>query len=108
MDTIGKLNLALVVIIAVLALNLVDSSMLGYVTYNLDLNKPECQFYNQGDIRDIPSYLCCPELQKQLFCELTYDRADYKCYVKEGAPYYLVNHKAMSYCLKEGYDVEIS
>jgi hypothetical protein len=107
MEAIDKINIGLAILAVVLALNLVNSSMVGYVTYTLDLSEPQCSFYNEGDIREIPVNLCCPELQKMLSCDLSDDKSYYKCYIKENYPrFYVVNHKAMSFCLKEGYYVQ--
>ena len=102
------INVALILLVAILIVNLIKPlpSITGNIAYSLDFSDPECNFYNKGELNDIPIDLCCYELQKQVNCE---EMDEYiKCYISEtSGKFYKINSKTLKYCLKEGYDVKI-
>ena len=102
MDTIKILNVILGVLIAILAINLIEPVYIGNFVYNLDTSEPDCQFINSEISNNIPIDICCHEVEKQLTCESSLD--EIKCYTSS-EKYYSLNQKALAYCKKEGYNV---
>lgn len=105
------LNVLLFVVALLLALNLLQplSSITGALSYQLDADEPLCTFHDNGELHDIPQEQCCYQLLKQYTCtEHDQDEYNVKCFTAEDSPrYFLTNNKMVSYCQKEGYDVEV-
>lgn len=110
MKALKAVNLVLLVVVLLLALNLVMplNSITGSITYALDSSTPKCQFTNEGKVYDVPTDVCCHEIQKQLTCkDLPAEKLDLKCFVSEASGmYYVINQKVFNYCQKEGYYVK--
>lgn len=118
-------NLVLLLIAILLVLTLIfpePVSITGGVSYFFDDSEPLCYFENNGEQHQIPVDLCCYEIQSQLNCKENSDpnnrfnvldsqgqttELSLKCYISESSKrFYLINHKMLNYCLKEGYDVK--
>ena len=112
MKQIKAVNIFLVLIVVLLAVNIVSplASITGNIAYSLDSSNPVCAFSNKGELKDIPIERCCYELQRQLSCQpISQDDFDYKCSMSEKSEYfYLINNKIAGYCNKGGYDVPLS
>lgn len=111
MELVKIINLILVVLCVVLAINLIwpIDKATGNLVYALDSSEPRCSFSNTGDLNEVPLAVCCGEIQKMAACsKINRMVFDFRCYHSRNSEYYyLVNSKAMNYCQKEGYDVEI-
>lgn len=104
------LNILLIIAAILLIINLICpiDTIMGNVIYSLDKSEPRCYFMNAGISNEIPINNCCYELYNQLACEQIKGESDFSCYVsKTSGRYYLVNKKAIDYCQKEGFDIEI-
>ena len=107
---IKVINIALFITALVLVVNLIQplNRVTGNIIYSLDKSDTECYFNNVGGLQEIPVDRCCYEIQKQLTCESTDEEPGLKCYTSEiSERYYLISHKTLDYCKKEGYDVKI-
>jgi len=107
MQGIRVINTVLAVILFALVINLFEplTNVAGNVIYNLDVSNPQCYF--SGNMQ-IPIDMCCYEIREMITCK-TLPGFDYKCYNSESSKnYYLIDHKALSYCKKEGYDVKVT
>ena len=99
-------NIVLVVAIAFLSINLLNSSFTGHVTYEVDLDLAQCFFHNGGKTTEIPVNQCCYQILNQLACEKL--GGEIKCYtVKNSDKYFLLNEEMFKYCQAEGYDVQL-
>ena len=112
MNPIKTVNIFLVFIVVLLAVNIISplDSITGNIAYSLDPSDPVCTFSNKGELKEIPLERCCYELQRQLSCQsISQDDFDYKCSMSKNSQYfYLINNKMSGYCNKEGYDVPLS
>jgi len=111
MNKISLINLILILMIIILAANLISpiSDNVGKALYNYDTAIAQCYFNKDGGLNVIPIDICCQEIQKQLSCDsIKMEGFNFKCYIsKVSERYYLLNHKALNYCKKEGYNVQI-
>ena len=105
MKIIKIVNLALIVFLAILTMNLLQPKI-GAVVYSLDDSEPKCYFKNSEQLNPVPMQFCCNEIQKQLTCQKTKEMLDIKCSTSS-TRYYLLNNKAFNDCRSEGYDVKI-
>jgi hypothetical protein len=101
MDTFKIINVILGVLIAILAINLIEPVYIGNFAYGLDTSEPECYYITEIGSKPLPIDTCCREAEKQLTCEPSLDNI--KCYTSDN--YYLLNQKALAQCKKEGYNV---
>ena len=104
MRPIQKLNLILLIVALLLLVSIIRPNVAGQgSTYSLDLSEPKCQYYNNGDLTDLPLDSCCYYIQSQLSCEYI-ARNELKCFTIEiSERFYLINSKAQDICKKEGY-----
>jgi hypothetical protein len=110
MVSIKAIDVGLIFIALILAINLIIplNEITGNIIYKSDGSEPKCYFHNENDLPEIPLEKCCPKLQESLVCETISEiEPQIKCYNSGLSEYYyLANNKAISYCEKEGYNVE--
>ena len=110
MKTFAMVNALLFVLIIFLGANLIQplGTITGNVIYGLDGSDPKCYFNSSGEMTEIPIDGCCYDIENQITCKPTgLKDIELKCYISEASDRnYLINHKALYYCAKAGYDVK--
>jgi len=104
----NKLHLVLIIVALFLVIPLIwsSSNLTGGLMYSLDSSEPVCTFSDSGELHEIPTELCCYEIQAQLMCQA--EGKNFRCFVAENSErFYQINHKMLNYCVKEGYDVKV-